>query len=195
MQLVDSEGLTFEEIEEFTGIPKEDLKSMYRDFKLTKYLTKNGFSEAVITSDFSKVGEITKIKTLRDFAGIQEGRHVVAGPLKIEANKSEELTEVFEWVFGEERVTPDSRQIRELGKVVTDQESLNHLRMTNDLDAAMDVYKIQSENNLENLVKSMGRALDQIERMVSKLSENKGEESIKPSIKRAKEIFNIIGNL
>ena len=195
VNLVDIEGHSFSDISEFSGIPKPELRSMYRDFKLAKSLTRKGFSEVLLTTNFSRVSEITKIKSLRDFSGVPDDKDVEAGPINLESDKSDELIELFEWVFGEDNVTPDTRQIRELGKVITEQESLEHLRLTKDLDEAMQVFKLKTENNIESTSKTLNRALDQIERLIAKIFESRNDPVLKPSIERAKKLARDIESL
>ena len=96
--------------------------------------------------------------------------------------------ELFSWVFGEENLTPDTRQIRDLGKIVTDEESLAHLRNTLDLEEAMEIYKTSSEDNLESIVKIMNRSLDQLERLSSKIAFNISELPVKNAVDRARRI-------
>ena len=83
------------------------------------------------------------------------------------------MRKIFDFVFGEDSVTPDSRQIRELAKVVTEEESLNHLRIHRDLSEAMEVYKLKTENNIESTMKSLTRIVDQLERLYSKVLRDK----------------------
>lgn len=173
VNLVDVEGYSFEDIAEISGIPKNDIKSMYRDFKLTKFLSKAGFSELVLTSDFSKVGEVTRIASLGEYCGLPSLRELNAGHLRLDEDKKQSLLEIFDFVFGEDSVTPDSRQIRELAKVVTEEESLNHLRIHRDLSEAMEVYKLKTENNIESTMKSLTRIVDQLERLYSKVLRDK----------------------
>ena len=188
VNLIDLEGYTFEDISEFSGLSKSSLKASYRDFKITKVLTKQGFDENQLTADFSRVGEITKIRSLREFGGIPDDGEIDAGRIQIDSEKTEELMELFSWVFGEENLTPDTRQIRDLGKIVTDEESLAHLRNTLDLEEAMEIYKTSSEDNLESIVKIMNRSLDQLERLSSKIAFNISELPVKNAVDRARRI-------
>ena len=189
VNLVDLEGYTFDDISEFSGLTKSSLRGSYRDFKLTKILTKQGFDENQLSSDFSRVGEITKIKSLREFGGIPDDSEIDSGRLPLDSAKSEQLMELFSWVYGEENLTPDSRQIRDLGKVVLNEESLTHLRNTWDLEEALEIYKTATEDNLESIVKIGNRSLDQLERLSSKIAFNSSKAEVKSLIHRANNII------
>ena len=195
VSLVDMEGYSFEDINEFSGIPKSELKRMYRDFKTAKHLIRVDFPESLLTSDFSKVGEITKIPTLLQFCGLPPEKEVKAGPLELDESKSDQLVEVFEMVLGENSVTPDSRQIRDLGKIITEPESLNHLRETGDLADALEIFKLKKENNIESTAKLFAKALDSLERVFSKVARDKSNSAIAPLVKRAKAISELINKL
>lgn len=188
VNLIDVEGYTFEDISEFSGLSKSSIRASYRDFKLTKVLDKAGFDENQFTSDFSRVGEITKIKSLREFGGIPDDGEIDAGRIQMDSEKTDELLELFTWVFGEENLTPDTRQIRDLGKIVTDAESLAHLRNTLDLEESLEIFKTATEDNLDTIVKILNRALDQIERLSSKIAFNIEEPEVQSAIERASKL-------
>jgi len=195
VSLVDIEGYSFNDISDFSGIQKSELKRMYRDFKTAKNLIKSGFSESLITGDFSKVGEITKIPALLDFTGIPSEKEVAPGHLELDESKSEQRLEIFEFVFGEDSVTPDSRQIRDLGKIVSEPESLNHLRETNDLAESLEIFKLKRDNNVESTAKLFAKSLDSLSRMYSKIAVNNTDPLVKPLIERAKELLTTISKL
>jgi hypothetical protein len=195
VSLVDIEGLSFEDINESSGVPQSELKRMYRDFKTAKHLIRVNFPESLLTSDFSKVGEITKIPTLLQFCGLPPEKEVKAGPLKLDESKSDQLLEIFEMVLGENSVTPDSRQIRDLGKIVTEQESLSHLRETRDLAYALEIFKLKKENNVESTAKLFAKAIDSLERIFSTVARDKSNPAIAPLVKRAKAISELINKL
>jgi hypothetical protein len=195
VSLVDIEGHSFNDISEFSGIQKSELKRMYRDFKAAKNLIKSGFSESLITGDFSKVGEITKIPSLLEFTGIPSERDVEPGQLELDEMKKDQRLEIFEMVFGEDSITPDSRQIRDLGKVVSEPESLNHLRETNDLAESLEIYKLKKENNIESTAKLFAKSLDSLSRLYSKIAINKSDPVVAPLVERAKDLLAMISKL
>jgi hypothetical protein len=195
VNLVDLEGMTFEEISERVGLLKADLKRMYRDFKLVKTMIRNGFPESLLSRDFSKVGEVTKIQTLSDFGGIPRDKDVEAGPLILDTEKSDELEELFSFVFGEDSVTPDSRQIRDLGKVVTREESLSYLRDTRDLAQSLEIYKMIMDNNVESTLKILNRAIDQLERIYHKVEKDKSDPVFAEAISRAHNLASLLEQL
>lgn len=192
VNLVDVEGYTFEDLSKLSAISISQIKKMYRDFKICKHLIKIGFPESVLTNDFSKLGEVTRDKSLGVFSGLPSEKDVVAGPLPLDDSKIEQRVEVFNFVFGEDSVTPDSRQIRDLGKVVTEPESLSHLRETKDLPEALEIYKLKKENNTASTGKLFAKALDQIERLFSKIAKDKSDSSIAPQVRRAKQIAKLL---
>jgi hypothetical protein len=195
VSLVDTEDYSFEEISNFSGIQLSELKRMYRDYKAVKGLVKSGFSESLLTSDFSKVGEITKIPALLEFTGIPSEKDIRPGQLRLDDSKSAERLEIFDMVFGENSVTPDSRQIRDLGKVVSEPESMNFLRETHDLAESLEIYKLKKDNNIESTVKLFTKSLDSLERLYSKISRDKTNPSIETLIERAKKLLKLISDL
>jgi hypothetical protein len=195
VNLVDIEGMTFDEITDQVGLLKADLKRMYRDFKLVKTMIRNGFPESLLSRDFSKVGEVTKIQALSDFGGIPRDKDVEAGPLLLDNSRNEELEELFNFVFSEDSVTPDSRQIRDLGKVVTRDESLTYLRDTRDLPQSLEIYKMIMENNVESTLKVLNRALDQLERIYSKVEKDKSNPVFADAIGRAHSVASLLEQL
>ncbi len=195
VNLVDVEGYSFEDLSKLSGIAKSDIKRMYRDFKVCKSLIRAGFAESVLTSDFSKLGEVTRDKHLSEFSGLPSEKEVVPGLLELDESRLEQRLEVFNYVFGDESVTPDSRQIRDLGKVVTEAESLSHLRETLDLPDALEIYRLKKENNTESTSKLLAKALDQIERIFSKVAKDKEDPLLAPQVHRAKQIAQLISEL
>jgi hypothetical protein len=195
VNLIDVEGYSFDDLSKLSGIAKSDLKRMYRDFKVCKSLIKVGFAESVLTSDFSKLGEVTRDKNLSEYSGLPAEKEVVPGHLALDDSKLEQRLEVFNFVFGEDSVTPDSRQIRDLGKVVTEVESLSHLRETRDLPESLEIYRLKRENNIESTSKLLAKALDQLERIFSKVAKDKDDPQLSSQVLRAKEIAKLIGEL
>ena len=192
VSLIDIEGYSFDGISDFSGISKSELKRMYRDFKTAKSLVKAGFTESLLTNDFSKVGEITKIPSLLEFCGIPSEKEVKAGPLELDENKLDQRKEIFEMVFGENSVTPDSRQIRDLGKIVSEPESMSHLRETNDLADSLEIFKMKKDYDTETTANLFAKSLDSLERLFSKVAKDKTDPFIAPLIKRAKELSETI---
>jgi hypothetical protein len=117
----------------------------------------------------------------------------IPGSLKSEAYIID--FEIFELVFGEDSVTPDSRQIRDLGKVVTEEESLNHLREHRDLAEALEIYKLKKDNNIESTAKLFAKSLESLTRLFSKISMNKENPIIIPLVERTKELLTMISKL
>jgi hypothetical protein len=141
------------------------------------------------------VGEVTKIQALSDFGGIPRDKDVEAGPLLLDNSRNEELEELFNFVFSEDSVTPDSRQIRDLGKVVTRDESLTYLRDTRDLPQSLEIYKMIMENNVESTLKVLNRALDQLERIYSKVEKDKSNPVFADAIGRAHSVASLLEQL
>lgn len=166
-QLVDS-GTTLDEVADLVGKPGTQVRSMYRDYDILQQ------AEAEFHLDVSRARAAFGVfnncmgrRAMQAYLGVPPPRSVDPEAWPMPGDKRENagtlLTLVFGNSRGEGRVVRDSRQLKDLAKVLSDHSgrSLRVLLATHDLDEAVDAVSDPRDQ--------LKRALSSAERQLRKV--------------------------
>lgn len=137
--LVDNEGLTFNEVSTMVGKKRADVAKLYRNFEIAQQAKKSGEVSNALEGTFSLLTVAMSSPALRTHIGAPATSEIEPGVAPIPQEKVAELHEVLGWIFGSEKKGPlitDSRQIGGLGRVVQNEAGLAALRTGASIDAA-----------------------------------------------------------
>ena len=138
---IEDEDLSFGETARIVGEGESDVRSNYRNYRIVV----DAKDKFTIKSDEArkKFGFFTRAMNsvgLRRHIAAPAPTDVAKGKSVLKANKKRETAELFSWLFGDAAdtaVISDSRQISDLGNVVSSPEALAVLRDTRNLDDAL----------------------------------------------------------
>jgi hypothetical protein len=127
--LVDRDHRTFEEVAELTGQSRQWVQETYTTFKVFETAEDAGVDVAGASEAYSLLTVAMSTRELREHIGAE--RTVSEGGAPIASPDQDTLSELFEWVFGSESAEPvasESREIRNLAKVVGKPAGLTAIR-------------------------------------------------------------------
>ena len=139
--LVDDEHLSFGEVAGLVGETKGDVASNYRNFAILRQAkAEHGLETAHVEDSFGVFTAAMGQRALRTFIGAPDPGQVTQGASPVPEDKTDELGELLTWIFGDEdgqgRVITESRDLRLLARVVTNENGLRSLRSQGDLKTA-----------------------------------------------------------
>ena len=138
--LVDNEDLGFQDVANLVGERSNDVAAKYRNFAAVTQ-AKDDFG-IDITRALRRFGVFTRVMTslpLRTYIGAPAPGEVYPGTQPLPEDSGPKTRELFSWVFGddvEEPVIGESRDITELGQVVSSEDGLRILKETRDLESS-----------------------------------------------------------
>jgi hypothetical protein len=118
---------------------------------------------------------------IREHIGAPLGSRLVPGQDPIPADKTDELTEVLQWVFGDEDHEPvisDSRQMSQLGTVASNDVGLAALRNGETLEQAKQKINAAGLDPLEALKRRLNAAKNSLTSASSDISEFAAEPEV-----------------
>jgi len=137
--LVDEkEKLSFDEVNEQVGEPRSTVAALYRNRAMLKQAHDWGVDTSGAEASFGVFTAALNRKALRDFVHAPAPPQVNERkqPLPDTTETRAAITELLDWVFGEQRIIKDSRRLRDLALVVESPRALAVLRDTRDLGEA-----------------------------------------------------------
>lgn len=139
--LVDDEHLSFAEVAGLVGETKGDVASNYRNFAILRQAkAEHGLETAHVEESFGVFTAAMGQRALRTFIGAPDPGQVAQAVAPVPDDKTDELGELLTWIFGDEdgqgRVIAESRDLRLLARVVTNENGLKSLRSQGDLRTA-----------------------------------------------------------
>ncbi|MFL5796798.1 MAG: hypothetical protein ACJ77A_02550 [Actinomycetota bacterium] len=139
-QLLDT-GESLDHIQELIGDTTQTTKKLYQDFVVYQQITEDlGMSPTAIRERFSLLEVALGQRPIKTHLGLPRRLPTSAVDQLVPDDYFDELREVTRWIFGDSDTGPvitESRDIsRRLAKVIENEDALEHLRATNDLDAA-----------------------------------------------------------
>lgn len=180
-------GRPLEQVEEAIGDTARTARKLYQAYVLYRQLVEDlGTDAKRIRNSFSILEVLLAQQSIKNFLGVT--RELPKGPIKqvVPDEKLEPLKEIIVWVFGDSkhgqgRIISDSRQIsQKLSPIVSNEQSLGHLRKNNDLEAAYEY----SDGELQYLVKQLGRATRAAQNALSVIPLIKVDIEIESEIER-----------
>lgn len=134
-----AEGRSLQEVADLIGISKSKVADLYRDQAVLTQAEQLGVETAQVEGAFSVLTVALSSTKVREHVGAPLGSRLVLGEDPIPADKTEELTEVLRWIFGDEDHEPvisDSRQMSQLGNVISSEVGIAALRSGETLEEA-----------------------------------------------------------
>lgn len=134
-----AEGRTIQEVADLIGIPKSNAANLYRDQAVLAQAATLGLETSQIERAFSLLTVAMGNTKIREHIGAPLGSRMEVDTEPIPSDNADELREVIRWVFGDEEheaVISDSRQISQLGNVISSEIGLASLRQGETLEEA-----------------------------------------------------------
>jgi hypothetical protein len=153
-RLVDDEKRSFEEVSEIVSEAVGDVTAAYRNYRILIEVRKKRVKTDHAEESYGVFSRAMTSGPLRKFLGVGTGAEIRPRRNVLPRDKTKEVKELFGWMFGDDAVLGESRDISKLGKVVASKEGLEVLRKTGDLDEA----EIASGGRRDRLVKRLATA-------------------------------------
>jgi hypothetical protein len=137
--LVEDEDLEFQEVGEYVGEKKGSVASAYRNFAILRQAKIHGELDTSHVENYFGVFTAAMSRVpVRGFIGAPAPGEVRPRAEPIPDDKIGELGELLEWLAGDKAVITDSRQLDDLGEIISDPVGLRALRDTRSLNSARD---------------------------------------------------------
>lgn len=156
--LVDVDGYTLDEVAELVGRPHLEVKAMYRDHEVVRQAGEAfGLDTDRVTQDFGVFNAAMAIRNIRTYIGAPTPGTTTTDFWPIPEEKAEELGRLLVYIYGDSRgrgrVLPESRMLRDLGRVLADSSGRAEavLRATLDLADAIEALTEPGELALKRL--------------------------------------------
>lgn len=169
-----AEGRTLQEVADLIGIPKSKAADLYRDQAVLTQAEGLGLATSQAEAAFSLLTVALSSTKIREHVGAPLGSRLDPNLPPIPTEKTAELTEVLRWVFGDEDHEPvisDSRQMSQLGSVVSNDVGLLALRNGETLEQARQKVSAAGLDPLEALKRRLATAKNALAAASSDLSE------------------------
>ena len=156
-----AEGRSIQEVADLIGIPKSKAADLYRDQAVLAQAAALGLETSQVEGAFSLLTVAMGSTKIRNHVGAPLGSQTVIGQEPVPVEKTEELKEVIQWIFGDEdheAVISDSRQISQLGNVTANEVGLAALRQGKTLEEAKQSVAAAGLDPQTSLAKRLGAA-------------------------------------
>lgn len=161
--LVETQGIAFEDVASMIGKKRQDVAEMYRNFAISRQATELGIDATRLEDAFSLLTVAMGSPNIREFVGAASGSKTVPGEPPIPTQRREELRETLTWIFGDgtpnSRKVEESRKISALGKVIGNPVGLKALRNGATLDAAQVAIAEKGMEPRDRIIKRLETAL------------------------------------
>jgi hypothetical protein len=163
--LVDSEGLTFNEVSTMVGKKRTEVAKLYRNFEIAQQAKTSGEVSNALEGTFSLLTVAMSSPALRNHIGAPSTSEIEPGVAPIPDEKVGELHEVLGWIFGSEKksaIVTDSRQIGGLGRVLQNATGLAALRSGASIEAAQSAIQakgLPAKDKIKNHLKAGASAV------------------------------------
>ncbi len=158
----------FAEVAQIVGRTETEVRSMYRDHDIVEQAkTEFEIDTSGVEKSFGVFNAAMGLVKLREYIGAPAPRHVDPTEYPVPDDAKPQLARLFEYLFGDDRgrgrVISDSRQLRTLARVLSDDTGNGErtLRRTRDLQAAVDATVSHQEGARAQLQKAT-RSLRQV---------------------------------
>jgi len=184
---IEDEGLSFDETARIVGERAADIRSQYRNYRIT---VDAELKLKVPAHDVKKYfGFFTRAMNspgLRDHIGAPAPNEVKPKHAVLKTSRKKEVEELFSWLFGSDDADPvitDSRQVSDLGHVVASPEALEVLRSTRSLEDAM----LASGGVRDRLLRRLQSATTNLERAELDLAPYRDDATVQEELDRCAE--------
>ena len=180
---VEDEGLTFEETAAEVGEKPNDVRSHYRNYRISEQARKAGIETSDLVDNFGVFTRAMQSSELRKFIGAPAGNEVKKNTNPIPKTKLDELGELVSFMFGAEPVIQESRDISRLGKVVASPDGLKALRKTKNLKTA----EIAAGGHRDRLLNRLNSALNALKDAHEDIAEYRSDKEVREMIAACEE--------
>ncbi|MGH8953446.1 MAG: hypothetical protein ACRDVF_00390 [Microbacterium sp.] len=169
-----AEGRTLQEVADLIGISKSKVADLYRDQAVLEQAERLGLETAQVESAFSVLTVALSSTKVREHVGAPLGSRLVLDQDPIPPDKTDALTEVLRWIFGDEDHEPvisDSRQMSQFGNVISSDVGIAALRSGETLEEAKQKVSAAGLDPLEALKRKLSAAKNALAAASSDVSE------------------------
>ena len=185
--LVDNESLGFQDVANLVGERSSDVAAKYRNFAAVTQ-AKDDFG-IDITRVVRRFGVYTRVMTslpLRTYIGAPAPGEVYPGIRPLPEDSGLKARELFSWVFGDDSDEPvigESRDITDLGQVVSSEDGLRILKGTRDLEASF----IAAGGLRDRLLRRLTNAHNNLEAARDDVTAYYDDEEVRELLSRCQE--------
>ena len=143
-RLIEQDGLSIKEISDMIGKSKSDVSQLFRNYAIARQAKSEGIATEGLEGTFSVLTLAMGKPALREHIGAPSSVDLANSEAPISEDKVDELRELVKWIFGDETteaVVPETRQMKQLADVVTNEAGLTALRSGVSLEAAVSATK------------------------------------------------------
>lgn len=155
----------FAQVAQIVGRTETEIRSMYRDYDIVEQAkTEFDIDTSRVERSFGVFNAAMGFVKLRSYIGAPAPREVDVEVYPVPEDRQDKVSRLFEYLFGDERgrgrVITDSRQLRQLARVLSDDTGAAErtLRSTRDLQAAVDAT-VSHEEGARTQLQKASRAL------------------------------------
>ncbi len=187
--MVDRENLKFQDVANLVGERSSDVAAKYRNFAAVTQ-AKDDFGIDT-TRVIKRFGVFTRVMTslpLRTYIGAPAPAEVSPGTQPLPKDSGPKARELFSWVFGDDTDDPvigESRDITDLGQVVSSEDGLRILKGTRDLESSF----IAAGGLRDRLLRRLTNAHNNLEAAQDDLATYYDDEEIQELLSKCQESF------
>lgn len=156
-----AEGRSIQEVADLIGIPKSNAANLYRDQAVLAQAGTVGLETSQVERAFSLLSVALGNTKIREHVGAPLGSQMEVDTEPIPRDRIDELAEVIKWIYGDEEneaVVSDSRQISQLGNVISNEVGLDALRRGETLEEAKQKVSAAGLDPLVSLTRRLSTA-------------------------------------
>jgi len=145
-----------------------------------------------VEEDYSLFYRACAIYTsMQKFMGLSKGRSPRELRKPVPSGKADALEELIRYIYGTEKVVPvikESRDMKQLAKVIVNRSALENLRKTRDLKRAHELVAGEVPTLINNLVE----AVDYLEEVRKIVNRHRDDRKVREMVRRCDEIISQI---
>ncbi len=176
--LIESDSLSFKDVGNEVGESQNSIQSHFRNYRIvTTAKEKFGLNTELVENNFGTFTRAMNSLPLRQHIGAPSPGETSIEVDPVPDDKSEELSELLVWLFGDrdtDKAISESRDITKLGKAVDSPDGLLLLRETGDLEEAF----IAAGGMRDALLQRLNRVITNLEAALHEVHEYTEDEEV-----------------
>lgn len=188
---IDDSELTFEQTAIEVGEKVGEVRANYRNYRIAQQALEEGIDIGPLTDNF---GTFTRAmsSTIREFIDAPRPQDVAIGSDPIPATKTEELGELISYLFGENRVITDSRDLGRLATVLGSEDGVQILRSDVPNERKLSDAYIASGGLLQRLLNSLSTARTSLRSAQVDMATYKEDVDVQRLLKECAEALEVL---
>jgi hypothetical protein len=186
--LIDTDGLDFDEAASLVGETEREVRAHYRNYRVERQARKTfKLDTSPVQDSFGVFTRAMQNPQILQFIGAPSTEKTAVGTDPLPSANKSKVRELFSWVFGSENQDPvitDSRKLTELGAVLASGEALAQLRKTRDLEDAF----AAAGGLCERLVSRLTHAASSLQAAQTDFHEYADEVKVQDALMRCEEL-------